>query len=75
MGSLWFAKARNLAPAPAVPEDGIAAGQRPVPPPARSRSQRIALTLSPIGGFPMTHHVECVALLTRSGSGRRATAL
>jgi tRNA/tmRNA/rRNA uracil-C5-methylase (TrmA/RlmC/RlmD family) len=25
--------------------------------------------------FPMTHHVECVALLTRSGSGRRATAL
>ena len=28
-----------------------------------SQSQTIALTLSPVGVFPMTHHVECVALL------------
>jgi hypothetical protein len=29
----------------------------------RSFRQRIALTLNVIGVFPMTHHVECVALL------------
>ena len=28
-----------------------------------SQSHRIALTLRPIDVFPMTHHVECVALL------------
>ena len=32
----------------------------------RSCPQRIALTLRIIGVFPMTHHVECVALLTRA---------
>ncbi len=70
-GSVSFAKARNTAPVPAVPEDGIAAGQRPVSPPERSRPQRIALTLILVGVFPMTHHVECVALLTQTGSHLR----
>jgi hypothetical protein len=32
----------------------------------RSCRQRIALTLSTIGVFPMTHHVECVATLVPS---------
>ena len=71
MGSLCFAKARNTAPTPAVPEDGIAAGQRPVSPPERSRPQWIAFTLVIIGVFPMTHHVECVALLEKTGSDLR----
>ena len=71
MGSLWFAKARNTAPAPAVPEDGIAAGQRPVSPPARSRPQRIAFTLVIIGFFPMTSHLECVAHLVKRDSDLR----
>lgn len=52
--------------APAVLEVGIAAGQRPVSPPERSRPQRIGVTLRTVGGFPMTHHVECVALLESS---------
>jgi len=67
LGSLSFAKARNTAPAPAVPEDGISAGQRMVSPPERSRPQRISVTLRAPGVFPMTHHVECVALLERTG--------
>ncbi len=33
--------------------------------------QTIALTLRPIDLFPMTHHVECVALLTKIGSDLR----
>jgi hypothetical protein len=44
---------------------GNAAGQRLVSSAERSCRQRIALTLSTVGVFPMTHHVECVALLTR----------
>ena len=31
-----------------------------------SQSQRIALTLRPIDVFPMTSHVECVALLEKN---------
>lgn len=42
--------------------NGIAAGQRPVWPDGCSHSHTIALTLSRINVFPMTHHVECVAL-------------
>ena len=45
---------------------GKSAGQRLVSSDERSCRQRIALTLSTIGVFPMTHHVECVALLTRA---------
>jgi hypothetical protein len=30
-----------------------------------------ALTLRTLGVFPMTHHVECVALLERTGSELR----
>lgn len=43
---------------------GIVAGQRPVWSDVGGQSQTIALTLRPIDLFPMTHHVECVALLT-----------
>ncbi len=71
MGSLWFAKARNLAPAPAIPEHGIAAGHTPVLPSERSRPQRLAHTLRTTDGLPMTSHVECVALLVKSDSGLR----
>lgn len=49
----------------------IAAGQRPPSPPEPSRPQGIALTLRIISVFPMTHHVECVALLTKTGSDLR----
>ena len=42
------------------------AGQRLVSSDERSCRQRIALTLSTFGVFPMTHHVECVALLERT---------
>jgi hypothetical protein len=48
-----------------------AAGQRLVSTAERSRRQRFAFTLRTVGVFPMTHHVECVALLTKSGSGLR----
>jgi hypothetical protein len=65
MGSLCFAILRNTARAPAVPGGGIAAGQEPVPPPERSRPQRIAFTLRTVSVFPMTHHVECAAHLVK----------
>ena len=42
---------------------GIVAGQRPVWSDVGSQSQSIALTLSASYVFPMTHHVECVAIL------------
>jgi hypothetical protein len=48
-----------------TPGAGIAAGQGPVSPPERSRPQEIAFTLRTAGAFPMTHHVECVALLEK----------
>jgi hypothetical protein len=44
---------------------GIVAGQRPVWSDVGGQSQTIALTLRPIDLFPMTHHVECVALLEK----------
>jgi len=43
---------------------GKSAGQRLVSSDERNCRQRMALTLSTIGGFPMTHHLECVALLS-----------
>jgi hypothetical protein len=58
--------ARNRVLTSATAENGIGAGQRPVWPHGRSRPQLIELTLSTIGVFPMTHHVECVAILTRA---------
>ena len=50
---------------------GIVAGQRRVWSDVGGQSQAIALTLWPIELFPMTHHVECVALLTKTGSELR----
>lgn len=46
----------------------IVAGQRLVWPDVGSQSQPIALTLNAIYVFPVTHHVECVALLEKAGS-------
>lgn len=43
----------------------IVAGQRPVWSDVVSQLQTIALALSAIDVFAMTHHVECVALLSR----------
>ena len=44
---------------------GIAAGQRPFAACTGNCSQRIAFTLRARDLFPMTHHVECVALLEK----------
>jgi hypothetical protein len=44
------------------------AGRRRVSSHERRCPQTIALTLRTIRVFPMTHHVECVALLERTGS-------
>ena len=49
-----------------------AAGQQLVFSHGRSCGQRIALTLSLVGVFPMTHHVECVAILERASVEDRA---
>ncbi len=49
----------------------IVAGQRPVWSDVGTQSQTIARTLSAIYVFPMTHHVECVALLEKAGSDLR----
>ena len=43
----------------------IVAGRRAVWSDVGGQSQTIALTLSPFDLFPMTHHVECVALLEK----------
>jgi hypothetical protein len=45
---------------------GIAAGQGAASPVGCSQSQWIALTLSLVGVFPMTSHVECVALMEQT---------
>lgn len=63
LGSLSFANAFNPARPPSTGQMGITAGQRLVSPVARSRSQALAVTLTAMYVFPMTHHVECVALL------------
>ncbi|MEU4452993.1 hypothetical protein AB0F44_16795 [Nocardioides sp. NPDC023903] len=44
----------------------IIAGQRNSLPQEGRRSQRIAFTLASIKVFPMTHHVEAVALLEKA---------
>ena len=44
---------------------GKSAGQRLDSSDERSCRRRIALTFSTTGVFPMTHHVECVALLEK----------
>ena len=71
MGSLSFAIARNWTLTTAGVKNDIAAGQGLVRPHARGRPQTIALRLTVMYVFPMTHHVECVALLTKSGSDLR----
>jgi hypothetical protein len=48
-----------------------AAGQPLVCSHERSCCQRIALTFRIVGVFSMTHHVECVALLEKTGSDLR----
>jgi hypothetical protein len=50
---------------PAEASYGIAAGQRLVWAHDRGLSQTIEVTLRTMWVFPMTHHVECVALLER----------
>jgi hypothetical protein len=46
-------------------------GQRPISYDERSCRQGIALTLSTLRVLPMAHHVECVALLEKTGSDLR----
>jgi hypothetical protein len=65
LGSLWFATTRGCTPTLARIPNGIAAGHALSRPPECRRPQRIALTLKVMHAFPMTHHVECVVLLTR----------
>ena len=71
LGSLSFAKPRNGVPPSPDVQNGIAAGQGLVRLHERKRAQRIAVTLRVMYASPMTHHVECVALLTRSGPDLR----
>ena len=71
MGSLWFATGRNRVLAPVEAQSDVAAGQRMDLTQESSRSLTIAFTLATIKAFPMTHHVECVALLTKAGSDPR----
>ena len=60
-----FATSRKGVLAMSRRNGGIVAGQRLVWSDVGGQSQTIALTLEPIDLFPMTHHVECVALLER----------
>ena len=63
MGSLSFAITRIGTPRRARVQNGIAAGHGLVRPHERRRPQAIALTLRVLYIFPMTHHVECAALV------------
>lgn len=76
-GSDWarFGSAitRNWAPTPARVPNGVAAGRGLVRPHERRRPQTIALTLSVMCVFPMTHQVECAAPV-RVGLGARPDA-
>lgn len=65
MGSLSFAIALTRTLATARFQNGIAAGHGLFRSLERRGSQGIAPTLSVRDVFPMTHHVECVALLTK----------
>jgi hypothetical protein len=68
-GALWarFDRGRSQSGTCATSvQSSIAAGQRLVCSDERSCRQGITLTLWTIGVFPMTHHVECVALLVRA---------
>lgn len=71
LGSLSFAITRSWTPMPARVQNGIAAGHSLVRPHVPSQQQRIASTLRVMSVFPMTHHVECVALLNRTGPDLR----
>jgi hypothetical protein len=71
LGSLSFAKPRNEVPLSPGVQNGIAAGHGLVRPHERRRTQSIAPTLRATNDFPMTHHVECVALLEKTGSDLR----
>jgi hypothetical protein len=55
----------------AVARRHITAGQQPVSACERSRQHVLAIRLSVTRLFPMTSHVECVALLVNSDSGLR----
>ncbi len=63
MGSLWFAIALSGVLTTQASQSSISAGQKAFSPVVCRQSQTIALTLRPIYVLPMTHHVECVALL------------
>lgn len=65
MGSLCFAKTCNGLQTPAEAADVIVAGQPLLLAHSRSRAQRFSIPRNVTGVFPMTHHVECVALLVR----------
>ena len=69
MGPLSFAIAHTWTPPPARVQRSIVAGQGLFRPHERRESQGIASTLTVADVFPMTHHVECVALLERTGPG------
>lgn len=71
MGSLWFANPRIAALTTSPGSDRIAAVQRSGSPARCRLSQRIGLTLNGIQVIPMTHHVECVALLEKADSDLR----
>ena len=66
LGSLWFTKHRSRVLPPAEVQDDVTAGQRIVLAHEGRQSQRIAFALASIKAFPMTHHVECVALLAKN---------
>ena len=70
-GRALIRKARNRPLTPATPEVGIVAGQRTLSAVGRSRPQRSAIPRNVAGVFPMTQHVECVALLERAASDLR----